>query len=70
MTVSFGDVRAIRNVLGGTVNDVVLAILSEAAARYLKHREVRTNHAPIRLECPVNVRRAGRKMERLGIGFR
>ncbi len=59
MTVSFGDVRAIRNVLGGTVNDVVLAILSEAAARYLKHREVRTNHAPIRLGCPVNVRRGG-----------
>ena len=59
LTVSFGDVRAIRNALGGTVNDVVLAILSEAAARYLKHHEVRTNHAPLRIGCPVNVRRAG-----------
>src|SRR6202521_742746 len=58
LTVSFGDVRAIRNTLGGTVNDVVLAILSEAAARYLKHHEVRTNHAPLRIGCPVNVRRS------------
>jgi diacylglycerol O-acyltransferase / wax synthase len=49
--------RSIRNALGGTVNDVVLAILSEAAARYLKHHEVRTNHAPLRIGCPVNVRR-------------
>jgi diacylglycerol O-acyltransferase len=59
LNVSFGDVRAIRNALGGTVNDVVLAILSEAAARYLRHHEVRTNHAPLRIGCPVNVRRGG-----------
>jgi WS/DGAT/MGAT family acyltransferase len=58
LNVSFGDVRAIRNALGGTVNDVVLAILSEAAARYMKHHEVRTNHAPLRIGCPVNVRRS------------
>jgi len=57
LTVSFGDVRAIRNALGGTVNDVVLAILSEAAARYMKHHAVRTNHEPLRVGCPVNVRR-------------
>jgi diacylglycerol O-acyltransferase len=31
----FADVRAIRNLCRGTANDVVLAILSEAAARYL-----------------------------------
>ncbi len=59
LTVSFGEVRAIRNALGGTVNDLVLAILSEAAARYMKHHEVRTNHAPLRIGCPVNVRRGG-----------
>lgn len=57
LTVSFTDLRSIRNALGGTVNDAVLAILSEAAARYLKHHEVRTNHAPLRIGCPVNVRR-------------
>jgi WS/DGAT/MGAT family acyltransferase len=59
LTLAFADVRAIRNALGGTVNDVVLAILSEAAARYLIHHEVRTNRAPLRIGCPVNVRRAG-----------
>jgi hypothetical protein len=57
LPVSFSDLRSIRNALGGTVNDAVLAILSEAAARYLKHHEVRTNHAPLRIGCPVNVRR-------------
>ena len=61
LTVSFTDLRAIRNALGGTVNDVVLAILSEAAARYLQHHEVRTNHAPLRIGCPVNVRRGGER---------
>jgi diacylglycerol O-acyltransferase / wax synthase len=59
LTVAFGDVRAIRNALGGTVNDVVLAVLSEAAARYLVHHDARTNRAPLRIGCPVNVRRAG-----------
>ncbi len=57
LNVSFGEVRAIRNALGGTVNDIVLAILSEAAARYMKHHQVQTNHAPLRIGCPVNVRR-------------
>jgi diacylglycerol O-acyltransferase / wax synthase len=59
LSVSFADLRAIRNVFGGTVNDVVLTILSEAAARYLKHHEVRTDFAPLRIGCPVNVRHAG-----------
>jgi hypothetical protein len=59
LTVSFADLRTIRNAFGGTVNDVVLTILSEAAARYLKHHEVCTDFAPIRIGCPVNVRRSG-----------
>ncbi|MGH7863988.1 MAG: wax ester/triacylglycerol synthase domain-containing protein, partial [Candidatus Binataceae bacterium] len=32
---SFTDYRAIRNSLGGTINDIVLTVLSEGAARYL-----------------------------------
>ncbi len=36
-TMSFGDFRRIRNAFGGSINDVVLTILSEAAARYLQH---------------------------------
>jgi diacylglycerol O-acyltransferase / wax synthase len=57
LRVSFGDLRAIRSVLGGTVNDVVLSILSEGAARYLKHHDVAADGLPLRIGCPVNVRR-------------
>ena len=56
LKVSFGELRAIRNALGGTVNDVVLAVLGEAAARYLAHHGVANEH-PLRIGCPVNVRR-------------
>lgn len=55
----FADLRSIRNALGGTVNDAVLAILSEAAARYMAEHGVRTDHAPLRIGCPVNVRHGG-----------
>jgi len=57
LVLSFGDLRAIRGSLGGTVNDVVLAILSEGAARYLKHHKVASQGFPLRIGCPVNVRR-------------
>jgi len=53
---SFADVRAIRSAFGGTINDVVLTMLAEGAARYLRHHGVRPG-APFRLGCPVNVRR-------------
>jgi len=35
----------------------VLTILSEGAARYLKHHGVATGGLPLRIGCPVNVRR-------------
>lgn len=53
---SFADVRAIRAAFGGTINDVVLAMLSEGAARYLGHDRGQPG-APLRIGCPVNVRR-------------
>jgi len=53
----FADFRAIRNALGGTVNDVVLTSLSEAAARYLKQHDCKPGNLPLRIGCPVNVRR-------------
>jgi len=53
---SFADVRAIRTAFGGTINDVVLAMLSEGAARYLRDHNGQPG-APFRLGCPVNVRR-------------
>jgi len=51
-----GDVARIRAAFGGTVNDVVLAMLSEGAARYLEHHLVPTAGRPLRIGCPVNVR--------------
>ena len=56
MRTSFADTRAIRSAFGGTVNDVVLTMLSEGAARYLRHHGGQPS-APFRIGCPVNVRR-------------
>jgi diacylglycerol O-acyltransferase len=53
----FDRLRAIRNALGGTVNDAVLTILGEAAVRYLAYHGVDTGGAPLRIGCPVSVRR-------------
>ena len=50
------DVMRIRGAFGGTVNDVVLAMLSEGAARYLEHHGCPTEGRPLRIGCPVNVR--------------
>ena len=53
---SFADIRRIRSTLGGTINDVVLAAAVEAAARYLKAHDERTEGRHLRVMCPVNVR--------------
>ena len=50
------DVVRIRATFGGTVNDLVLAILSEGAARYLAFHGCPTEGRPLRIGCPVNVR--------------
>ena len=53
---SFADFRRIRSTLGGTINDVVLATVTEAAARYLQAHDERTAGQHLRIMCPVNVR--------------
>ena len=53
---AFADFRRIRSTLGGTINDVVLAAISEGAARYLKAHDERTEGGHLRIMCPVNVR--------------
>jgi uncharacterized protein DUF1298 len=50
------EVARIRATFGGTVNDVMLAMLSEGAARYLAHHHCPTEGRPLRIGCPVNVR--------------
>ena len=56
---SFTDARAIRTACGGTVNDVVLTVLTGAVMRYLKlHKESMQNRY-FRVMVPVNLRQAG-----------
>ena len=54
---SFGEFREIRHAFGGTINDVVLAVVAEGAARYLAHHGESQQGGHLRLMCPVNVRR-------------
>jgi len=57
----FADFRAIRSAFGGSVNDVVLAILTEGAARYLQHHGYAVEGQQLCLGCPVNVRTRAEK---------
>lgn len=54
---SFAEIRAIRGECGGTVNDVVLAVLGGALGRYLEMHGQTTEGRTIRILTPVNVRR-------------
>ena len=54
--VSFVEIREIRKSLGGTVNDVVLAVLAGALRRYLAEHGVDLADAEPRVAIPVNVR--------------
>src|SRR5208282_6849874 len=47
LRISFADTRAIRSAIGGTVNDVVLTILAEGAARYLRHNGCPIDSRPL-----------------------
>src|SRR4051812_48655662 len=48
--------KAIKNSLGGTVNDVVLAVVSGALARWLRTRGVRTEGLELHAQVPVSIR--------------
>jgi diacylglycerol O-acyltransferase len=54
--VSLGDLKAIKNELGGTVNDVVLASVTGALRRHLHSRGVTTQDLTLRAMVPVSVR--------------
>jgi diacylglycerol O-acyltransferase len=51
-----GELKAIKNALGGTVNDVVLAVVSGALRRWLLSRGVRTEGLELRALVPVSIR--------------
>jgi len=54
---SFAEVRAVKSALGGTVNDVVLAVLAGALGRYLRAHGRPTAGVELRAMCPVSMRR-------------
>lgn len=53
---SLNEVKATKNRLGGTVNDVVLAVISGGLRSYLRDRGVRTERIELKAMVPVNVR--------------
>jgi diacylglycerol O-acyltransferase len=55
---SFAEVKAIREVAGGTVNDVILSVVTRAIARYVKLHKQTVTKRFIRVVCPVSMRRA------------
>jgi diacylglycerol O-acyltransferase len=50
------DLKAIKNALGGTVNDVFLAVVSGALGRWLRRRGFRTEGLELRGVVPVSTR--------------
>jgi len=53
----FADVQAIRAASGGTVNDVVLTVLTRALARYVKLHGQSVVNRFVRIVCPVSLRK-------------
>jgi WS/DGAT/MGAT family acyltransferase len=51
-----GDLKRIKNALGGTVNDVMLAVVSGALRQWLHSRGVRTEGLELRALVPVSIR--------------
>ncbi len=52
------DFKAIKNAFGGTVNDVVLAVVTGALRSFLHSRDVRTEGLELRALVPVSLRGA------------
>jgi WS/DGAT/MGAT family acyltransferase len=50
------DFKAIKNALGGTVNDVVLTVVSGALRAWLEERGVKTEGLELRAQVPVSTR--------------
>src|SRR5262249_26342820 len=53
---SLSDLKAVKNELGGTVNDVVLAAGSRALGRYMRARGQTTVGLELRAMVPVSIR--------------
>jgi WS/DGAT/MGAT family acyltransferase len=56
LALDLADVKAVKNQLGGTVNDVVLATVAGAVRRFLQHRRVKPDAVAYRVAIPVSTR--------------
>jgi diacylglycerol O-acyltransferase / wax synthase len=55
---SLGDIKQVKNELGGTVNDVILAAVAGGLGRYMRSRGHPTEGLELRAMVPVSVRTA------------
>jgi diacylglycerol O-acyltransferase / wax synthase len=53
--------KQVKNALGGTVNDVVLGVVSGAMRRWLTSRGIRTEGLELRAQVPVSIRAADQR---------
>jgi WS/DGAT/MGAT family acyltransferase len=67
VTLSLNEVKAVKNRLGGTVNDVILTTITAALRGYLEDRGVNPDRIELRAMCPVNLRTSA---EHLKLGNR
>ena len=67
LPMDLAEVKAVKHALGGTVNDVVLAVVSGALRRFLVRRRVNVDGLELRAMVPVSVRA---EHERGGLGNR
>ncbi|MBT8203007.1 MAG: wax ester/triacylglycerol synthase family O-acyltransferase [Acidimicrobiia bacterium] len=57
--VDLGAAKSVKNALGGTINDVVLATVAGAVRKYLLAHNVAVDHVDFRAMAPVSVRSEG-----------
>ena len=57
------EVRALRRVLGCTINDIVLATVTGALRRYFERRDIDPSSLDFRIAAPVNIRRSEQRDE-------
>jgi diacylglycerol O-acyltransferase len=60
--VGVDDAKAVKNALGGTVNDVVLATVAGALYRFLRERREKTSGRTLRALVPVSIRDRSQRM--------
>jgi WS/DGAT/MGAT family acyltransferase len=58
MTMDLAEVKSVRKALGGSLNDVVLTVVTGAVRRFLDRRGVRPHGLDFRVMAPVSVRAA------------